>query len=317
MIVKNKYTYTSTNKNERNSNVLITGGSGLVGKYLSKKLLENGYNVAILGRKKPQNTTNKYFWDIEKQEIEVGAVENADYIIHLAGAGIADKRWTQKRKIEIIESRTKSAELLFQTISKTNTKLKAIICASAVGYYGAVTTETIFKESDLPANDFLGKTCAKWEEKCRNFEKLNIRTVILRTGIVLTKKGGALEKMTKLIRMGIGSAIGNGKQYVPWIHIQDLCNIYIKAIEDNEIQGVYNAVAPEHITYQEFAKTIAKILNKPFFFPNVPKIVLKLIFGEMSKLLLEGSRISSEKIQKTGFKFIYPKLKNALENLLK
>jgi hypothetical protein len=311
--VSSKYKFIK--KREQKSNVLISGGSGLIGAHLSKMLLEKGYGVAILGRTK--NTENTYLWNIAKQEIENGAIENADYIINLAGTGIADKKWTTKRKKEIVESRTKPIQLLHDKITKNKTDLKAFISASAIGYYGALTTDTVFTEENSSANDFLAKTCKLWENEIIKFEKKNCRTVILRTGIVLSKKGGALEKIAKPIKMNIGSALGNGKQFVPWIHIQDLCNIYIKAIENNEIKGVFNAVAPEHIRYSDFAKTIAQILNKPFFMPNVPKIALKIALGEMSIMLLEGSRISSDKIKNTGFKFEYPRVKNALINLLK
>lgn len=311
--MKSKYKFEK--KGEPKSKVLISGGSGLVGTHLSKILLAKGYGVAILGR--TEKSENTYLWKIKTQEIEAGAIENADYIINLAGAGIADKKWTKKRKIEIIESRTKPIQLLFNKITKTNTNLKAFISASAIGYYGAVSNDSIFIEKDKVGNDFLAKICKHWEKEVVKFEEINCRTVVLRTGIVLTKNGGALEKIVKPIKMNIGSALGSGKQFVPWIHIHDLCNMYIKAIEDNEMSGVFNAVAPEHIRYKDFAKSIAKILNKPFFMPNVPKIVLKTFLGKMAIMLLEGSRISSDKIKNTGFKFEYPTVKNALTDLLK
>jgi len=312
-----KTKYISKDIADGKANILITGGTGLVGRHLSEKLLAKGYNVAIIGRKTQKNVANKYFWDIENKEIEQGAIENADFIIHLAGAGIADKKWTATRKKEIIDSRTKSAELIYNTVLKNNLKIKAFVSSSAVGFYGAITSDKIFEENDLAANDFLGNTCEMWEKSSQSFSNLGIRVAILRTGIVLTKTGGAFEKMIKPVKMGVGSAIGTGKQIVPWIHIDDLCNMYINAIENADIHGVYNAVAPEFVTYQEFVKLAAQVLNKPFFFPKVPRITLKLLFGEMSALLLEGSRISSEKIQKAGFNYQYPKLQKALEDLLK
>lgn len=307
--------YKFTKKGKPNSNVLISGGSGLIGAHLSNMLLVKGYAVAILSRTK--KSENSYLWNIETKEVEKGAIENANYIINLAGAGIADKKWTTKRKNEIVESRIKPIQLLYDKITETNKNIKAFISASAIGYYGAVSNDCIFTEKNSSGNDFLAKTCKLWENEAIKFEKINCRTVILRTGIVLSKKGGALEKIAKPIKMNIGSALGSGKQFVPWIHIQDLCNIYIKAIESNEIKGVFNAVAPEHIRYRDFVKIIAQILKKTFFMPNVPKIVLKTFLGEMSFMILEGSRISSDKIKNTGFKFEYPKVKNALTNLLK
>lgn len=174
----------------------------------------------------------------------------------------------------------------------------------------------IFQETDSNFDDFLGNTCKLWEKTADKFQKLGIKTVKIRTGIVLSKQGGALNKMLLPIQLGFGSALGNGKQYIPWIHIDDLCNIYIKALEDTKMNGVYNAVAPNHTTNEEFNKTIASVLNKPFWFPNIPAFIIRLIFGKMSSLILNGSRISSEKIQTTGYQFLFPNLANALKNFL-
>jgi uncharacterized protein (TIGR01777 family) len=296
--------------------ILITGGTGLVGKHLCDKLQEKGYDVAILSRtKKEINGTQVYTWNLDKELIDKKALETADYIIHLAGANIAEKRWTPKRKQLIIDSRVKTAELIFNNIKRTKHKLKAFISASAIGYYGAVTSDKTFSEVDSCHNDFLGETCKLWEEAADKFEELEIRTVKIRTGVVLTKKGGALAKMKTPVKMGIASAIDSGNQYMPWIHIDDLCNIYIKAIEDVEMKGIYNAVAPEHVTNIEFTRKFASVLNKPFWFPNIPAFIMKLIFGEMSVILLEGSKVSSEKIKKSGYKFIYSNLISALKNL--
>jgi len=274
--------------------ILISGGSGLVGKHLYWKLINKGYSVAVLSRTKIKNADVKtYYWDLEKNEIEKEAIETADYIIHLAGANIGEKRWTKKRKKIILESRVKTAQLIFNAVKENKKKLTAYISASAVGYYGAITSENIFTEDDLSYPDFLGETCRKWEEAADNFETLGIRTVKIRTGLVLAKNKGSLSKIAKPVKLGIGSALGNGRQFIPWIHIDDLCNIYIKAIEDNAISGVYNAVATEHITNTAFTKTLAHILNKPFFFPNIPSFVLKLIYGKMAEILLKGSKVYS------------------------
>jgi uncharacterized protein (TIGR01777 family) len=297
--------------------ILISGGSGLVGRYFCKKLKENGYDVATLSRVKKQNTGIPiYFWDVDKQEIEEEAIVAADYIIHLAGANIADSRWTKKRKQLIINSRVNSCQLLLEKIKEKNTKLKAFISASAIGYYGAINSDKIFKETDPPANDFLGKTCYQWEQTAERFNEIGIRTVKIRMGIILAKEGGALTKMIVPVKMGIGSALGTGKQFMPWIHIDDLCGIYIKAIEDIQMNGAYNAVAPDYVTNRDFIKSLAQVLNKPFWFPNVPAIVMKTLFGSMSEVLLTGSRISSDKIKTAGYKFLYPELESALINLL-
>lgn len=298
-------------------NVLITGGNGFVGKYLSDKLIQCGYHVTVLSRK--NNYHNKiptFTWDLKKETIDKEALENVEYIVHLAGENIGERRWTEERMQRIIDSRVKSGNLIFEEVKKKKIKLKAFISASAVGYYGAVTSEKIFNETDPPCNDFLGETCRLWEQTAYQFENAGIRTVIIRSGIVLAKKEGALPKMMGPVKLGIGSAIGDGKQYIPWIHIDDICNIFIKAIEDETMHGAYNAASPDPKTNKEFTKTLAKVLNAPFWFPAIPAFALKLMFGKMSEMLLKGSRVSSDKISATGFKFRFPELEKALKNIL-
>lgn len=289
-----------------------------MGKHLSKKLKEKGYSVAVLSRTSKKDVDiPTYSWDIEKKQIDKEAIETADCIIHLAGASIAEKRWTAKRKQLIIDSRVKSGQLIFDKVKENKNKLKIFISASAIGYYGAVTSDKIFSETDPPANDFLGETCKQWEQSADRFEELGIRTVKIRTGIVLSKQGGALEKMITTVKMGIGSPLGSGKQYMPWIHIDDLCGIYIKAIEDAQMNGAYNAVAPNHKTNSDFTKEMAHVLKKPLWLPNVPSIALKIIFGSMSAIILKGSRVSSEKIKAAGYNFLFPDLESALIDLCK
>ena len=296
--------------------VLITGGTGLVGKHLCRRLKDLGYEVSVLSRNKVKSTEfETCFWDLDSDVIDVKAINSADYIIHLAGINIGEKRWTTKRKQLIVDSRIKSAALIVNNLDKQKNNLHAFITASAIGYYGAITTENIFKEDDPAAVDFLGQTCKKWEEVADKFTDLGIRTVKIRTGIVLTKEGGALSKMSFPVKMGVGSAIGSGKQYLPWIHIDDLCNIYVKAIEDTKMSGAYNAVAPEHLTNLQFTQSIAHSLNKAIWAPNIPSLVMKLIFGKMSEMLLNGSRVSADKIMKTGFVFKFPNLELALRQL--
>jgi len=296
--------------------VIVTGGTGLIGRYLCEKLKEKGYNVALLSRNSnPDSDIPVYSWDPDKKMIDPEAISTADYIIHLAGAGIGDKRWTKKRKELISDSRIKTCELLFNKVEESGTKLKAFISASGIGYYGAVTSDKIFSETDHSSGDFIGEICRQWENAADRFEESGIRTVKIRTGIVLTEKGGALARMTPTVKMGIGSALGNGRQYLPWIHVEDLCNIYIKAIEDISLKGAYNAVAPEHVTNREFMRTLAKVLEQPFFFPAVPSFALKILFGKMSGILLNGSRVSADKIISAGYNFKFPDLENALKNL--
>lgn len=304
--------------NAKKERVLITGGSGLVGQCLCKLLLERGYSVALLGRSKSNiPNVDVYKWDILFGYVEKEAFDNVDFIIHLAGAGIAEKRWTIERKKEIVSSRTESAKLIFDNLKNSKKLPKAFISSSAVGFYGAVTSENIFDETSPSSYDFLGDTCLKWEQSADSFSSLGMRVVKIRTGIVLSEKGGALDKLLLPVKFGIGSALGDGKQYMPWIHIDDLCEIYLKAISDSSLNGEYNAVAPEHINNKDFTKVLCRILQKPFWFPNVPSFAMKLLFGEMSQILLKGSRVSSEKIRKTGFIFKHPKLEYALRDLFK
>jgi uncharacterized protein (TIGR01777 family) len=296
--------------------VIITGGSGLIGKQLCRKLKEAGYNVALLSRKSSHNIDFAAFsWDPEKNEIDQNAISSADYIIHLAGAGIGDKRWTKKRRKIISDSRIKTGELIFKEVQKSGKKLKAFISASGIGYYGTITSDKIFTETDQPANDFLGEICLKWEQMADRFEESGIRTVKIRTGVVLSGSGGALGRIIPIVRMGIGSPLGSGKQYMPWIHIEDLCNIYIKAIEDKSLKGTYNAVSPEHITNKDLMRALTKVLRKPFFFPAVLSFTIKILFGKMSGILLDGSRVSADKIISAGYNFEFPDLESALENL--
>ena len=297
--------------------ILISGGTGLIGRHLSRKLRDKGYSVAFLSRASHLDIDiPTYALDIENNVIAKEAIETADYIIHLAGANISNRRWTNKRKQIIIDSRVKTAQLIFDKIKENKNKLKAFISASAIGYYGTITTDKIFSETDPPSGDFLGVTCRQWEQSADNFEKLGIRTVKIRTGLVLTKQGGSLARMTMPIKLGIGSAIGSGRQFWAWIHIDDLCGIYIKAVEDTQMTGAYNAVSPDHRTNRDFTKTLARILKKPFCFPDIPTFMLKLIFGKMSEIILNGSRVSSEKIIKAGYKFKFTDLESSLADLL-
>ncbi|MGK0325312.1 MAG: hypothetical protein ACJA1D_000652, partial [Polaribacter sp.] len=257
----------------------------------------------------PKNK-NEFKWDVSKNYVNIEAFKNVDYIIHLAGAGIADERWNTERKKIIIDSRVKTANLIFKAIKENSISIKGFISASGIGYYGAVTTTTIFKETDTVGNDFLGDVCKKWEDAAHQFSTESIPVTILRTGIVLAKKGGALDKM----KTPIISPLGSGKQYLAWIHIDDLCQMYIQSIEA-DLTGIYNAVAPQHQTSITFSKTLADSIKKPYLGIGVPGFMLKILFGELAVILLEGSRISTKKIEKNGFSFRFKTLKKALYNL--
>lgn len=295
--------------------VLITGANGLIAKELSKQLSPK-YSVRFLTRKKKND--HEFEWDIVKGTLDERALENVSHIIHLAGAGVAEKRWTDERKKEIISSRVDSARLILRALQKNRQNIRSFISASGINYYGTETTDKIFTEEDMPGNDFLSEVTVLWERAADEFRDQQIaeRVVQLRTGVVLSEKEGALKKMLPTIRAGIGSPLGSGKQYMPWIHIRDICSMYRFAMENTEIHGAFNAVAPEHATNRELTQTAAQVLNKPLFMPNVPAFVLKIIFGELSVAVLEGSRASAEKIRNAGFRFEFPHLKPALSDLL-
>ncbi|MGE4515150.1 MAG: TIGR01777 family oxidoreductase, partial [Chryseobacterium sp.] len=281
------------------------------------EILKKDYIVRFLTREKKNE--NKFEWNINEKTIDEKAFEGISHIIHLAGANISEKRWTDERKKELISSRVDSADLLLQTLIKKNIRLKSFISASGINYYGTKTTDNIFNENDAPGNDFLSEVVVLWERAADQFKEQHLaeRVVKIRTAVVLSDKEGALKKMLPTIKMGIGSALGSGKQYMPWIHIKDICSIYEFALQNSSVDGAFNAVAPQHTTNKNLTEKIAEVLDKPLFMPNVPAFVLKFIFGELADALLEGSRASADKIQKAGFHFEFPDLKIALENLLK
>jgi uncharacterized protein (TIGR01777 family) len=312
--------------------VMITGGTGMIGTALSEMLAENGYHVIILSRN-PQKTAkehdyrgkpaffrssgNIYYskWDIDRQYLDPAALSAADYIVHLAGAGVADKRWTKDRKKEILVSRTQSSEVLVKALRAHTNKVRAVVSSSAIGWYGADDGKP-FVETDPPAADFLGQTCKLWEQSILPLEELGIRLVRLRTGIVLSDEGGALMEFRKPLRVGAAAILGNGEQVISWIHIEDLCRIFMHAIEDKSVIGVYNAVAPQPVSNRQLTKTLAKrITNSRHYTLKVPAFVLKTVLGEMSVEVLKSTTVSSSKIEATGFNFRFPSLEMAIDDL--
>lgn len=295
--------------------VLITG-KGLLAKRLAEKLLNDDYNVRFLSRKKIGK--NDYLWDTKKDYIEKGALDGVRHIIHLAGAGIADKKWTKQRKKEIISSRVDTVNILLNNTQYQKIQIQTFISASAIGYYGAVTTNKILDEDDYSGNDFLSEVCLHWEKAADSFKnrQKNCRLIKFRMGMVLSEQGGALTKIAKPIKNYVGSPLGLGEQFMPWIHIDDLCDMMVFTLKNNYIKGVFNAVAPDHVKNREFIRKLAKKLNKPLFPISIPAAILKLILGEMSVLLLHGSRVSSEKITKSGFRFKFNNLEAAFEDLI-
>lgn len=298
-------------------NILITGGTGLVGTRLSEKLLEKGYNVSLLSRHAGEGKIRKYRWDLNANYIDEQALAQADSIVHLAGAGVFDKRWTPAYKKEIMDSRVKSTRLLGEKLASTTHHVQSVICASAIGLYGFDTGSAWQMEDAPQGQGYLAEVTANWEKAAELIEATGIRTARIRIGIVLSDKGGALVEMGNPVKFGIGSPMGTGDQYVSWIHIDDLCDMFIYAIENNFMQGAYNAAAPEPVTNKTFIHEIAAVLKKPLWAPNIPGFVLKLVVGaEAGAVLLGGNRVSPKKIQDQGFKFNYAELKPALQDLL-
>ena len=297
--------------------VLITGGNGLIGKHLTSSLLSAGYTVSHLSRKIDHiENVRVFLWDPEKRMIDPESIEGVDFIIHLAGANIGAKRWTRERKKDILDSRIDSARFLHQTVTGSSIKLKAFISASASGIYGTETTEKIYNEDDPPSGDFLGKVCMHWEEAADLFASSGIRTVKIRTAVVLEKNDSALSKLMKPGKFGFLVQTGTGLQYMPWIHITDLCNIYLKAIEDTKMCGAYNAVSPQHVTHRDFMLVLAGLMNLPVLPVPVPGFVLRTVLGELSDVILKGSRVSCDKITAEGYSFIFNNLEDALRNVI-
>lgn len=294
--------------------VLITGANGMLAKQLAKKL-ENNYSIRFLTRTKTRN--NEYLWDVNKNYIDPNALIGVQSIIHLAGASIIEKRWTKKRKQLILSSRIDSAKLILRALEKHQIKIETFISASAIGYYGAKTTAIVNSEKSQKGNDFLSDVCDQWEHAAFDFKSNGIanRIAIVRIGIILAKSG-ALNKIMKPIRFGLGSGLGTGNQYMPWIHVDDLVSIFEFILVNKRISGIFNAVSPQSVSNIELTKAIAQITNRPLLMPNIPKFIIQGLFGEMSSIFLEGSKISSQKIINTGFRFKYENINYALRSLI-
>lgn len=303
-----------THKTEKS--ILITGGSGMIGRYLTSMLLEAGHKVSHLSRGQSGfGRVRVYRWDPDLNILDPQALINVDHIIHLAGANLGEKRWTRDRRKEIIDSRVNSATLIYKTLKDEGFKPETFISASGINYYGTITSDRIFNEEDEASDDFAGQVCQKWENAADLFKHEGIRTVKIRTALVLEKNNLALTRMTMAAGFGFLAATGSGNQYMPWIHIKDLCSIYLRAIKDETIEGAYNAVAGEQVSQAVFIKKLSETLNLHVFPMNVPGTLLKLIYGKMADLVLEGSRVSSAKIRDTGFVFEFDKLEEALKEI--
>lgn len=296
--------------------ILITGATGLVGTRLTELLKTQGHQIVCLTRKRKEQVVGIFEWDIVQGTIDTGCLAGVDTIVHLAGAGIADKPWTSDRKKEILESRIKSTQLLFELLQNTSHQVRTVVAASAIGYYGFAGEERIFDEESSPGNDFLADVVKQWEAAIDRIAALHIRVVKLRIGIVFSEKGGALAAMVKPIKWGLAAPLGSGDQYLSWIHLDDLCRMFVHAIDREDMNGAYNAVALQPVTNKALTQAIAKVLKRPLWLPAVPGFVLQWMLGEMAGLVLNGSQVSARKIVQTGFSFSYPGLQEALQNLL-
>lgn len=306
-------------KSETNrTKILITGATGLVGKKLVDLLLAKEYVVHYLTTSKEKIKQKEnykgFYWNPKTQEIDKQSFLGVSVIINLAGSTIA-KRWTKKYQQEIIDSRVQSLQLLYHTLSSINHNVKNFISASAIGIYPSDYTKC-YTETEIKIDDsFIGEVVKKWESTADTFSKLNISVTKVRIGLVLSNKGGALVKMIKPIKLGFGAALGNGKQQQSWIHIDDLVQIFHFVLK-HQLEGVFNAVAPNPVTNKELTKAIAKELKRSLLLPNIPSVMLKLLLGKMSYLLLSSQKVSSQKIQEKGFHFQYKTISKALSNLL-
>lgn len=296
--------------------IIIAGGTGLLGMHMSEILADQGYVVRHLSRTRNLNAKfPAYAWNIKKQTIDEDVFQDADYVINLAGANLADKRWTNAQKRNIIESRTHSTKLLRDTFERINLKPKAYISASAIGIYGDRRDEWL-SENSKNGSGFVPEVVIKWEDAAKEIAELGIRTVFMRIGIVFSTQGGALEKMLIPFKFFNGSYFGDGQQYYSWIHIDDVARMFIKAMQDEAMTGAYNAVAPNPATCKEIVVQLKKALDTPAVIMPVPSFALKLGMGEMAVIVLDSARVSSEKIEKTGFQFQFPELLPALKDLL-
>lgn len=296
-------------------NILVTGATGLVGKKLVPLLLRQGHRVSVLSRKKSEIPgAEVYLWDVKAQTIDSGAFEGIDTVLHLAGEAIADKKWTPQHKQEVIDSRVKSTQLLYQTIKDTKAPVTSFVSASAIGYYGD-RGEEILTETSEPGQGFLADCCVLWEEAVNEGIAMGIRVVKIRVGLVLSQEDGALAALEKPIKYFAGAPLGSGKQWMPWIHLDDMANIFAKAINDEAMVGAYNGCSPVPVTNKLFTKSIAKQLRRPVWPIHVPAFILKLALGEMSVMPLMSSNTSSQKLLDAGYKFAYLNLDSALQSI--
>ncbi|UXP33735.1 TIGR01777 family oxidoreductase [Reichenbachiella agarivorans] len=297
--------------------VLITGGNGLVASHLTALLIAKGHTVRLLSRNHFKHLTAEVFeWDIRSGYIEEGALDGVEVIIHLAGAGVAEHKWTEKRKKEIYDSRIDSTRLFYEVLSKRKQKPATFICASAIGYYGYEPFSHWSKEDDAEGKDFLAEVTIDWEKEADKIADLGIRVVKPRIGLVLSSRGGALDKIAQPIKWCVGAALGSGNQICNWIHVDDLAAMIEYFMHNKATVGAYNAVGNDPVTNLRLTQLIASALRRPLWMPNVPEFVLKILLGEMAEIVLEGHHISNQKVIDSGFKFKFTSAEDAIKDIL-
>lgn len=298
--------------------VLITGGTGLIGTALIQALENAGHQVHLLSRTASNAGGNvkRFRWSVQQGTMDPAAWQGVEHVVHLAGAGIADKRWSTARVQELIDSRAASALLLLRSAKEHGVELKSFVSAAGINYYGAITSDHVFVETDAPGTDTIGRISRDWEAAVDVWSSV-CRVVKLRTPIVLSPTGGALAKLAAPVRFGLGAALGSGRQWMPWVHLDDLVRIYIEALFDDRFNGAYNVNSGNDVTNAAFMRTIARVLHRPYVLPAVPSFVLKVALGGLSSILLEGSRASNERLLATGYRFEHPELEAALSDLLR
>lgn len=301
--------------------VLITGATGLVGSKISEDLIAQGHTVHYLTTRKSaiKNESNNkgFLWNVKEMTIDAECIKGVDSIVHLAGETVF-QRWNEDAKKRILNSRLDSTELLLRLLKENDHQVKHAVTASAIGIYPDDQNGKALRENEIPptATNFLADVCIAWERAGKQFQELGLNHAVVRIGIVLSGKGGALDQMAKPVKFYAGAGFGNGKMWQSWIAIDDLSGIFIHILKNN-LEGIYNGVAPHPVRNRPMMETIGKVLGKPVFLPNVPEFVMKLMLGEMSSIVLASQHASSAKVEESGYKYEYPALENALKEYLK
>src|SRR5690606_26697512 len=299
----------------KRESVLIAGANGLIGTELCEMLSRRGHDVSRLVRRPDESQFTTYLWAPYKERIDPEAVKGKSVIINLSGANIGSRRWTKSFKREILESRTRSAAVLRRAVEEAGGRPHAFISAAGISIYGTSRDSRAFTEEDPPGNDFLAGVCKQWEAAADAFQPLGMRVVKIRTGPVLSGKGGILQRLAGPVTWGVGAPLGSGDQVLSWIHVRDICAIYAFAVENPALSGPYNAVAPDPVPIRELTRALARALKRPLILPPVPAFALKLFLGEMASMALEGATVSPQKIIGTGFAFEFESLSKAMDDI--